>query len=320
MLEEIKHYNNLGTPKYFFELAHLLVRDKHHVWTAKNIQKYFFNRVIEGRSVFDGCIYMAIQIGFIEVGKHDCLLIPENLQEYLANEKSFADMFVERLLAAISKHEECYEIFSHLKYDLRNKSITISNNAFGVEYSQLKQILLDFKVLKPVSTEVLRYYIVSDDYMSIFQTGLMAEIKHRVTSPEDLKLILELQSQYGEEAERFVLEYELNRLSQKNGILWVAEYSVSEGYDIASFNSRDSICYDRFIEVKSYSQTPSFYWTKNEIETAKIKGDKYFVYLVNREKLSHSNYSPMVICNPAKEIFDASKWALEVDKYYIQLI
>lgn len=322
MLEELKIYRNLGTPEYFFELANILVNQRSDLWTAPKIQKYFFNRVINGRSVFDGCIQLGVLINFIEVASDGSLAIPVNLHKYLGQIETLSEKFVEQLLLTASKDEKCFEIFSpqYLEYDLSNKSIKITNNAFGLKYSQFKQVLLDFNVLKPVITEVSSYYIISHNYMNLFQKDLMTEIKRRAISPEHLKQILELQNQYGEEAEKFVLEYEERRLAEKKEIVWVAKYSISEGYDIASFNTQDSPLYDRFIEVKSYSQTLAFYWTKNEIETAKIKGKNYFLYLVNRDEMSNANYFPMIINNPALEIFNNAKWKIEIDKYYVQLI
>jgi Domain of unknown function (DUF3883) len=274
MLEELRIYKNLGTPEYFFELANLLVSHTNDVWTVKKIQQYFFNRVINGRSIFDGCIQLAIQINFIEVAYDDSLVIPINLHGYLNQKDSFSEKFVEYILATISKDEMCYEIFSpeHLSYDLVNKSIKITNNAFGFKYSQLKQLLLDFNILIPIATEISSYYIIAHDYMNLFQKDLMAEVKRRTISPEHLKLILEKQNQYGQDAERFVLKYEITRLEDIKEVICVADYSVSEGYDIASFNSTNSLLHDRFIEVKSYSGKPKFYWSKNEVETSRIKG------------------------------------------------
>jgi len=46
---------------------------------------------------------------------------------------------------------------------------------------------------------------------------------------------------------------------------------VNAGYDIQSFNDNKSIIIDKFIEVKSYEGTPYFYWSKNEVEVAKLK-------------------------------------------------
>lgn len=319
MLEELRIYKNLGTPEYFFELANLLANHANDVWTVKKIQKYFFNRVINGRSIFDGCIQLAIQINFIEVAKDDSLVIPINLRCYLNQKESFSEKFVEYLLATISKDKMCYEIFSpeHLSYDLVNKSIKITNNAFGFKYSQLKQLLLDFNILIPISTEISSYYIIAHDYMNLFQKDLMAEVKRRTISPEHLKLILEMQNQYGQDAERFVLKYEITRLEDMKELIWVADYSVSEGYDIASFNSINSLLHDRFIEVKSYSGKATFYWSKNEVETSRIKGKNYYLYLVNRDEANTFGYSPTIIQNPFEDILSNPSWEKEVEKYFI---
>lgn len=320
MLEELKIYKNLGTPEYFFELANLLVKYGNDVWTVKKIQKYFFNRVINGRSVFDGCIQLGILIGFIEVTSEGSLAIPLNLHKYLSQIEIFSEKFAEHLLLAISKDEKSFEIFSpqHLAYDLSNKSIKITNNAFGFKYSQFKQVLLDFKVLAPVVTEISSYYIISHNYMSLFQKDLMAEIKRRAISPEHLKSILEMQNQYGQEAERFVLKYEMARLDEQKEVIWVANYSVSEGYDIASFNSKYSLFHDRFIEVKSFIGTPTFYWSKNEMETSRVKGKSYFLYLINRGEMDSSDYIPIIIQNPIEEILNNPSWEKEVENYYIR--
>ncbi|HAJ72694.1 MAG TPA: hypothetical protein DCO68_11505, partial [Methylophilaceae bacterium] len=169
MLAELKIYRNLGTPEYFFELANILVNQRNDVWTAPKIQKYFFNRVINGRSVFDGCIQLGVLINFIEVASDGSLAIPANLHKYLSQIETLSEKFVEQLLLTASKDEKCFEIFSpqHLEYDLSNKSIKITNNAFGLKYSQFKQVLLDFNVLKPVITEISSYYIISHNYMNL---------------------------------------------------------------------------------------------------------------------------------------------------------
>lgn len=319
MLEELRIYKNLGTPEYFFELANLLANHANGVWTVKKIQKYFFNRVINGRSIFDGCIQLAIQINFIEVANDESLTIPINLHGYLNQKESFSEKFVEYILAAISKDEMCYEIFSpeHLSYDLVNKSIKITNNAFGFKYSQLKQLLLDFNILIPIATEISSYYIIAHDYMNLFQKDLMAEVKRRTISPEHLKLILEMQNQYGQDAERFVLKYEIMRLEDMKEVIWVADCSVSEGYDIASFNSTNSLFHDRYIEVKSYSGKPTFYWSKNEVETSRVKGKNYYLYLVNRDQITEYGYAPTIIQNPYDEILSNSNWEKDVEKYFV---
>ncbi|HAJ72693.1 MAG TPA: hypothetical protein DCO68_11500 [Methylophilaceae bacterium] len=156
--------------------------------------------------------------------------------------------------------------------------------------------------------------------MNLFQKDLMTEIKRRAVSPEHLKQILELQNQYGEEAEKFVLEYEERRLAEKKEIVWVSKYSISEGYDIASYNTQDSLLYDRFIEVKSYSGNLAFYWSKNEVETSRKKGKNYYLYLVNRIKINEYGYAPTIVQNPFEEILNNSNWEVDVDKYFVHKV
>ena len=55
----------------------------------------------------------------------------------------------------------------------------------------------------------------------------------------------------------------------------ISEVDVTAGYDIISYNSIKSKETDRFIEVKARSSS-GFYWSKNEYETAKLKGEPYY--------------------------------------------
>ena len=74
---------------------------------------------------------------------------------------------------------------------------------------------------------------------------------------------LMMKQKNGIEGEQFVLAFEKKRLFNKPGIIWVAEYSVAEGFDIFSFDTNESFENDRYIEVKSFSTNPYFYWSKN---------------------------------------------------------
>jgi len=92
---------------------------------------------------------------------------------------------------------------------------------------------------------------------------------------------------------------------------------VGAGYDIASFDSIYSESIDRFIEVKSYSQNVSFYWSRNEVETARLKGDSYFLYLVNRDCITNNGYEPLVIQNAYSNVFIDEGWRKEGQSWFI---
>lgn len=63
--------------------------------------------------------------------------------------------------------------------------------------------------------------------------------------------------------------------------------------------------------MKSYSERLEFYWSVNEVESAKDLADKYFLYLVDRSKLSDSDYSPKIIQNPYQNVFENDLWIRE---------
>lgn len=322
MLAELKSYRNLGTPQFFIELASFLKNDVKSELTAEKIQKLFFNRIIDGKSIFDGCVALAIEIKMLECNSEGTILISNAVSSTLNDKDKFIDQFIVHLISALKYDDKCFEIFSpsNISYDFISQGIKITNNAFGLKYTNFKQLLIDFGVLESRLTEFSSYYIFSKKYINLFQKELLSEIKRRALSPEHLKSILDKQLENGEEAEEFVFNYEQRRLNHKNGLVWVAQYSVSEGYDIASFDTEESILNDRFIEVKSYSGSPTFYWSRNEIEVSSAKGKRYFLYLVNRSQLNNPDYIPTIIQNPYENVLKDGSWDKQIESYFISRV
>ena len=138
-----------------------------------------------------------------------------------------------------------------------------------------------------------------------------------------LKDMLEKKNQAGEKAEKIALAFEKKRI--KNVLLnarirTISDIDVCAGYDIVSFNSDESVEYDRFIEVKAISGHETFYWSLNELEIAKLKGQQYFLYLVDLKKAQNDGYCPILICNPANIIFYSDNWVVEPQTYLVSRI
>lgn len=146
--------------------------------------------------------------------------------------------------------------------------------------------------------------------------------KKAVISIEELKKKLQQDAEHGELAEKFAWKYEVFRLRQL-GInkepLSISNIDVTAGYDMISYESEFSESFDRFIEVKSVSYG-NFFWSKNEYETAKDKGDKYYLYLVDLKKTDKPGYAPEMIQNPAKCIMESDGWFVEAQSYHIKHI
>ncbi|UZT97072.1 DUF3883 domain-containing protein [Chryseobacterium fluminis] len=317
MLKDLRKYNNLGSPLYFYELLNLV---KNQELKENDILDFFYNRSIEGRTIFDGCIHLAftIKLLYLDDGKNICL--SEAIKHSLNSIRQMSDKFNEILLLALKEDEDLLNIFSskHLAYDVIYNSIQIRNNAFGFKFSNFKQLLIDFEIIYSHPTPEIKNYIINSRYKKLFDKSILPEIKKRKIGIEELNISIRQQQINGEEAEMFVVAFETKRLNNTKDVNWVAEYVANEGFDIISYNSEEDEQHNRFIEVKSYQgEIPYFFWSRNEFSVAKQKKELYWLYLVNRDKINNANYIPQMIQNPSKNILDNDTWIKEVDKYKI---
>jgi len=321
MLEELRRYGNFGTPSYFFELLKTLEVNQGANYSRTDIEKLFYNRVIDGRSIFDGCIELALKTEVLIIENNN--ITPNNgIIDYLNTINQMTDKFVEYLFKALKDDDEFHKIFcsNYLSHDIIYKSLQINNKAFGLKYSNFKQLLLDFGAIKTHPTTELSSFIINNRYKKLIDKTVLPEIKQRKIGIEEFRKSMEQQQIYGEEAEKYVLEFESIRLNRKKEIYWVAEYIVNEGYDITSYNHESDEFPNRFIEVKSYDgETPYFFWSRNEYNVARLKKDNYWLYLVNRKEIKQADYKPIMVQNPYINILDDNIWNKEVDKYKIVL-
>lgn len=143
----------------------------------------------------------------------------------------------------------------------------------------------------------------------------LEEDDDKTISVDEFDKIQLLKRKLGEEAEEYIIDYERKRL-KKEGInrepKHISKIDVSAGYDIASY-TEEGVHPNRFIEVKSCDSSYSFYLSRNEIETAKIKDNAYYLYLYNR-----TNDEVIMIQNPYLVIFsNESEWMHEPSSYRI---
>lgn len=323
MLEDLRRFKNLGTPNYFFELFSILNSKQNINFTTKDIQEFFHNRTIDGRSIFDGCIELAIKTDIL-VKQGNSLFLKKEVVNTLNSISDLKDNIIESLLNALKDDNEFQKIFSseNLSHDINYKSFLINNRAFGLKYSSFKQFLIDFEALKSHPITEINCFIINNRYKKLFGKVLLSTIRKRKISIEEFRSAMEQQQIFGEEAERFVLDFEVNRLNNLREVDWVAEFVVNEGYDIASYNHESDEFPNRFIEVKSYDgDSPYFYWSRNEYTIAKSKREKYWLYLVNRSEMNKSGYSPIMIQNPYEAVLnDCVNWEKTIEKYKVEFI
>jgi 5,10-methylene-tetrahydrofolate dehydrogenase/methenyl tetrahydrofolate cyclohydrolase len=316
MLKELKKYENLGTPNYFWEFF-LLFKDN-TIWTDTMIQEYFFNKIIDNKIIHDGTIPLLLNTGIISLSTNQQIIINTYFKNLTYSKKNFQKKLLEGFLNAFQNDKEFIKIFKNTYYDYSVfKSLIIKKSAFGLQYSNLRKLLEVFDFLLP-HPNLDNIYVINPEFKKYFKDKITPKIKKELRIDE-LREKLKQQELDGEKAEKYVLSYETSRLGGKGGIEWISPYDSSAGFDILSYNAQDDKENNRFIEVKSYTgNNPYFYWTKNEISKAKEEGENYVLYIVCKENMNDKTYNPIIITNPIVNVLKNNKWIKEVDKYYIR--
>jgi len=143
-----------------------------------------------------------------------------------------------------------------------------------------------------------------------------------VITPEAFKKSEDQKMEVSRIAEEYVLESERKRLKnigaikQEKDIDYVATKNVAAGYDIASFNNKDSVNHDRFIEVKAGKLNPiRFFVSKNEFENAKRLKAKYYIYYVCMEDKKPKEI--YIYQNPTEGVMKDPNFEIHTDTYEI---
>jgi len=320
MLDDLRKYTCLGTPKYYYELLTTLNDSSSNRWNISDIEQLLYNRVFDDRPIIDGGIDLGLRLNVLQLND-EAISMNSDFENHLNSINQMIDMFNHYLFNSLKTDTSFLNIFSskNLSYDIIYKSLQLDNSAFGFKYSNFKQLLIDFNSISKHPTPQFNSYIINQRYKKLFDKAVLPEIKKRKIGVDEFKRSMEQKQIYGEEAEKFILEYEKQRLEGQKEIDWIAEYIVNEGYDIASYNNVVDKIPNRFIEVKSYEgKAPYFYWSKNEYRVARKKGVEYWIYLVNRNEIKNVDYSPIKIQNPYESILNNDQWVKVVDKYWIK--
>jgi len=175
-----------------------------------------------------------------------------------------------------------------------------------IKFSDTRNLLLELEFITPNDNNTT--YYVNPDYIDMF----IEQFSKRKLSPENFKKKQIENDSIGLAAEKIVIEYEKKRLANIlqnfNEIEHTSLYNVLAGYDIKSFENyldNNLKLIDRYIEVKAVSiQDFKFYWSRNEIEIAKVFGEKYYLYLLPVISIDTFDLEKMItINNPFKNIY-----------------
>lgn len=185
-------------------------------------------------------------------------------------------------------------------------------------YACIRNVLVSQGLFTVNRRNITPLFFVNSEFEN--EVAKLCKAKVKRFTLEQLKIKLEANTAAGAMAEEYVLRYERKRICNQtlcNKIKLISEIDVCAGYDIISFESDLSDCYDRFIEVKAISKNNGFFWSRNEYEVAKLKGNQYYLYLVDLKKIHREEYVPFIIRNPAESIMKSQEWFVEPESYHI---
>lgn len=296
----------------------------------RDIKNFCEERSMSLSFSIDAAIDIITFIGWIDIVGES--IQPIRVNEIInssENEKKIKGLLIEAIISKLKKTDllQSFILLDSFKYDISNDGIVLRNHMIPLEFSGLRNLFFELGLFsKHVSPTLIK---INENYKDYFINQIALWIKEQVLrdipssalSYEQFLQLQEIKNEYGTEAEKFVLEYEQTRLishPDREKIKIISNIDVGAGFDIISFNDESSRIYDRFIEVKSYSDDIQFYWSRNEVRVAEIKKEHYFLYLVNRNQLEDDGYSPTIIQNPYHTIFQDDTWLKNAETWIVK--
>ena len=236
-------------------------------------------------------------------------------EKYKRGVESFEEWFLEKFVE-FSLDNEIINIDT-ITYNIAENAYIMSSTTIKPQkHSCYRNILTEYGAITLLPDAK---YLVNN----ALDRAIKIPERHKKISEKQLLAKLEAQREQGERGELFVMEYEKKRISdpvKQSMIQRISTIDVAAGFDIVSLNSNESERPDRFIEVKTYKGAEHFIWSDNERDKASVMGDSYYIYLVDDDCISKEGYEPIIICNPAKVIFESEDWLIESDSYRIARI
>ena len=329
MADVLLKHNDYGD---FESLYYLLfdVLDFNGPRLTKDVKNYSRERSTRLSFSIDAALDILCFIDWIEINGE--LTRPTGVKRfYLYREDK--ELIKESLIKAIISKLKTKGLLQSLfrldsyKYDVFDDVITLKSNLIPLEYSGLRNLFFELSFFEEYLSSTLIQ--INSNYTTFFineialwiKEQLLKDIPTYALSYEQFLQIQDIKNNHGEEAEEFVLKFEQFRLinhPDHEKIKIISDIDVGAGFDIISFNDENSRTYDRFIEVKSFSENLRFYWSRNEVRVAEIKGGRYYLYLVNRDKMDDEDYSPTIINNPYQSVFMDKSWSKKSEVWKVE--
>lgn len=190
-----------------------------------------------------------------------------------------------------------------------NPSMQLRSKESGV-----RNFLIEAGVVKHVID--MNGYVLSPEFITIYAS---ARDNSNSKTPITLEHELDRKNEIGLAAELLIVSYEKSRIGQsmENKVVHISHKNVSAGYDIRSATIEDDGSVSpRFIEVKAVpSKSYKFYWSRNEVNVARVLGHWYWLYLLPIDQHAHFDLERLrMLSNPCVSLLsDPDHWSYEND-------
>ena len=308
MHKELRRYSSIGNKRGILLLCNkILTKSKVSLDSVRTSCSF-----VNGCEINFNCGVLAFEaMNLISKDETHCF-IAEPFFSSLSTEKAITKLCE---IAFTFLIEEKLVNIELLKFNDQVDLFYIPKRAFSLHSSVFRNLLISLNAITPVNGE----FRIAKNYDKFL--GNLVKRATRTIPLEQLQQKLLAEQEMGEKGELFVLDFEKSRkpfsMEDKEHIRQISHIDVSAGYDIISFHDEVSLK-RRYIEVKTYRGAPHFYWSANEIDSAKIRGIDYFLYLVNADRIFEEGYVPEIIQNPYSTIINSSDWKLTPSSFLVE--
>ena len=232
--------------------------------------------------------------------------------------KKLKETLVELLTKSDNKYKRLVIDYISLFNNIDDSLVHFPGLDDRIRYSSLRNLLIQIDLVKHDGLN--NNYSINKVY---FDQIVDITASRKKLSLKRFKQIQKSKEIIGNNAELAVIKYEKERLKNfpkyVKKIDHIAKENVAAGDDIISFEGAgndNGVLKKRYIEVKASSRdVVHFYWSKNEMDTAKKLKNSYYLYIlpvINQNNFDFENI--IIIRNPALKLLNKSKeWDSEVE-------
>ena len=302
--------------KITFERVSVLIETivSHNIKLDEYIERSYLNHAID---FYDNFSFLStLELIKVSSGK----IIPSktiNSLQLIQNKQGKSNKLKSILLKELiqkSDNPQIHEFKDYCsKFSIDGNVIFYAPNLTNrLKYAGIRNFLMELGFVKKDYKKDV--YFIYNEYNDLF---IKLARRIAVLTPEALAAIQERQLELGNKAEERIIAYEKERwmdyphITKK--IAHIAKINVNAGYDIESFNKNkaEKEGFEKiYIEVKAISALQKkFYWSANEIRTARKLKLSYYLYLLPigmNEQFDIDNLQ--IIQNPYESVYLSSAW------------